>query len=204
MRTNGAVQGKILVIGFVTLLLAMAVVMIGYWLRENGVYSVRMEVLRPDADASRVALEVENSRALHLYVFFEGSDGAATLLFPRDADGSDPLPAGTHRLPNSDAGSGNWTLPDVEWDGALLLVASPVALIELEGELRKMGNSGAAGGVPISDVARKRVRALRDTRLGQAPPPDGRLTSLAPPLSTAPENARGIWMRKAALKVPVP
>ena len=132
MRTNGAVQGKILVIAFVTLLLAMAVVMIGYWLRENGVYSVRMEVLRPDADASRVALAIENSRALHLYVFFEGSDGAATLLFPRDADVPNPLPAGSHRLPRSGGGSIDWALSDSESNGALLVVASPVALIELE------------------------------------------------------------------------
>jgi hypothetical protein len=98
----------------------------------------RVEALAPAASVrpgDRLALSFEASRAVHLYVLATDPHGRSYLLFPEGgSDLRNPLSAAVEHLVPGDRNRerGHWAVPVEGIGEALMVIASPSALPELE------------------------------------------------------------------------
>ena len=165
---------------------------------------------------SRLALEdkliltIEASRELYVYVINEDAQGRASALFPMHGfELQNPLPAHQrHTLPGSrDGEEKSWEVNSRGGREHLLLVGSPVRLIEFEAEMDKLPRPREGQmAMPIPESARVHLRGIGG--LADAPQrvpgaTAGRLFEMAEQLEGRPERVEGAWVRRFELENPV-
>jgi hypothetical protein len=97
------------------------------------------------APGDHLCMEVEIAEVVHLYVLNEDQEDALFVLFPLPGlDLTNPVPAGRHLLPGSQAGvSHDWQVTSAGGTETFLVVASRQRLGWLEEELARLSAAGS-------------------------------------------------------------
>jgi hypothetical protein len=162
------------------------------------------------AIGDKLALEIEGTVPLHVYVFNEDERGESYALFPLpDLVLQNPLPAEErHLLPGADRHEtyDSWKVTSAGGREHLVVLASPEPLLEIEAELEKLPRPrpGAAA-MPVPEDAMVRLRGIGGVAASAGPASEasaGRLFEIARRLAGSPERIEGVWMRQIELLNP--
>lgn len=156
-----------------------------------------------------LALEVQASRELYVYIFNEDAVGNAFALFPLEGfDLQNPLAEGTaHLLPGPRNGEMvRWRVDSAGEREHLIVLASPEPLTEFEHELRRLARpQHGAMAVSLPDAAKERLRGIGGLAAAADGPPAsgaGPLFTMARRLAGQAEQVEGVWMREIELANP--
>lgn len=198
-----------------TAVAALALIAIFRGFGGAGEYEIRAQLQRVGADGQRapllsgdavqvgefLALELQGSRALHVYVLSEDARGESYLLFPLPGSSEiNPLRGGaSHELPGRVAGQPiYWQVSSDGGEERILVVASPEPQEELEREISRLPAPRAESATPVfAELSEPTVRRLRGIGWLGAPaesPGNAGTTTGARPrtstTSTAPTTSR--------------
>jgi len=161
------------------------------------------------AVGDKLTLELEASRALHVYVINEDESGHAYALFPLpNLDLKNPLPAGPrHALPGTrDGKSFSWEVTTSGGREHLLIVASPERLVEFEAEMGALPRprpDQVAMAVPEEALVHLRgLGGLSEVPTTAETGSAGRLFEMADHLASTKELVEGAWVRQIELENP--
>ncbi len=168
---------------------------------ERGQSEVRLTdgaSLRP---GDRLALRLEVEEPTHVYVFNEDNAGNLFVLFPlAGVEPSNPLTAGSHRLPGSvDGEPQSWEVTSAGGEERFLIVGSQSELPELEG-LREAHDSARAGrAVDSTSMVAEVVRGVGGLRASETVDSDSLLSRLHATLASHTEE---VWAELLVLDNP--
>jgi len=165
------------------------------------------------APGDGVLLEFEASRRLYVYVLNRDEQGEIWALFPMPGSMlTNPLPAGTHRLPGASRTNGKQMLWQVTSAGGrehFLIIASPDRLTSIEADLAKVPSPrmGAGPYARLSDESIGTLRGLGGTTTMASPGDPAEASTLfdrIKRLSGTAETVTGVWLRQIELDNPAP
>ncbi len=163
------------------------------------------------APGDALSLELQVSRAAHVYVLSEDERGGVFALFPLAGRGArNPLaPGARHTLPGSEQGAAlEWQVTSAGGRETILIVAAAEPLAPVEQALAAMPAPRAGAEVEYAAVSAEALSRLRAvgglTRGPVAPAPraGGRLAALARAWSEQADGA--LWLRLIELENPGP
>jgi tRNA A-37 threonylcarbamoyl transferase component Bud32 len=158
-----------------------------------------------------LGLRLRASRDVFVYVVNEDESGEANLLFPLPGHAvTNPLPAGReHRLPGIvDGEEVAWTVTSSAGAEHFLLFVSPTQLDEVErgllADLPPAARDRRLTSARLSESSIGRLRGVGGlARVSQpAGALRGRLSQIAEHLSSASEQASGVWVRQVTFENP--
>ena len=163
------------------------------------------------APGDTLALRIQSSRPVYVYVVNEDEHGESYLLFPlQGQESSNPLAAERpHELPGQQAGQETqWQVTSAGGREHFVVFASPSQMSIFDELLSSLPRPVA--GRPISRplVPQSLVSRLRGVgglvpRAQPSMPANARvLFTMATPLGTGPETVRGVWVRQVWLENP--
>ena len=141
---------------------------------------------------TRFTLQVQGSRALHVYVISEDGQHPPTVLFPtKDGPLFNPIPADRlHTIPQD---GGGWEVDGAAVRESLYVVTSPTPMPELEATLATLPHADDNPDAETLLTTRSVRRRIRP----QASWPWHRE---ARPLAAAVESSDGVWVRQLSLE----
>jgi serine/threonine protein kinase len=151
----------------------------------------------------RLFLEVEATRAVHVYVVNQDERGESYLLFPLPGQAvRNPLAGGqVHRLP----GAVDWEVTSAGGREHFLVVASPEPLDALQRVFERLPaprvGGPAATAAPLSNETIGQLRGIGGLSLREKPGTSTDLLQSAAQLGGA-ESVKGAWMRQFTLENP--
>jgi hypothetical protein len=175
----------------------------------------RHETLLADGSTVRLgdllALKLRATRDVYVYVVNEDDAGEANLLFPLPGQMvTNPLPGGReHRLPGIVEGKDMaWTVTSSGGAEHFLLFVSPTRLEEVEkallDDLPKAAENRRIQSARLSEASLGRLRGVGGLAAVRPAPGamKGRLSQIAERLSSATEQATGVWVRQVTFESP--
>ena len=164
------------------------------------------------APGDTLALRLQSSRPVYVYVVNEDEHGESYLLFPlRGQESSNPLAADRpHELPGQQAGQQTqWQVTSAGGREHFVVFASTTQMSIFDELLSSLprpvaGRPISRPVVPQSVVGRLRGVGGLAPRAQPSTPANARvLFTMAKPLGTEPETVRGVWVRQVWLENPV-
>jgi hypothetical protein len=159
------------------------------------------------AVGDQLFLEIQGSRAMHVYVVDEDAAGRATVLFPVPGlDLKNPLPGKTrHRLPGEVEGISNfWDVTSVGGSERIIVIASskPMATVE-----EKLAQIPQAGSVDLGELSQEVARLRGITGISPQVPEPGRpgaspVEGIKQGLSVEAGRKNGLWFYEIHLSNP--
>ena len=163
------------------------------------------------APGDRLALRIQSSRPVYVYVVNEDEHGESYLLFPlQGQESSNPLTAEQpHELPGQQAGQETkWQVTSAGGREHFVIFASPSQMSIFDELLSSLARPVAGRPVSRPLVPQSLVSRLRGVGglVPDAPssmPANARaLFKMAHPLNVEPETVRGVWVRQVWLENP--
>jgi serine/threonine protein kinase len=158
-----------------------------------------------------LALKIQSSRPVYVYVVNEDERGESYLLFPlQGQESSNPLAADrSHELPGQQDGQDTqWQVTSAGGREHFVVFASPSQMSMFDELLSSLprpvaGRPISRPLVPPSLVSRLRGVGGLAPRVQPSMPANARvLFTIAKPLGTEPETVRGVWVRQVWLENP--
>jgi hypothetical protein len=155
-------------------------------------------------------LEIQGSRAMHVYVINEDAAGRAFVLFPLpELELQNPLPSEMrHRLPGPFQGKDvYWDVTTVGQQETILVVASVNPLDRLEGKLAGFPRAAATHSLPVppQEIADSLLRGIAGISPGPVETPrpgPGYLSQVFRDLSSRAAGSDGLWFWEVQLENP--
>jgi serine/threonine-protein kinase len=183
--------------------------------RRRGATRERIEPGARVGPGDGIALELESSTPVHVYVVNEDERGQAHLLFPLPGfEPTNPLAPGRRWvLPGTRAGAAfDWEVSSAGGRERLLVVASRERLADLEADLLSLPQASPDGGMHYAQLTPQSVERLRGIGALRARPPDpaaaapntgsSRLDEIAAQVSAGSETVPGVWVRRVEFDNP--
>lgn len=154
-----------------------------------------------------IALNVDASTSVYVYVLNQDDRGEAHLLYPLVTDLASvrPLPAGRTRIPPAGVSDG-WVVNSPGQREHFLVAVSPHRLTDFEQEVSSLPRPRVDAPIGTQRLPERAIGTLRGVGgLAPAPAPTG--APLAPflgatPLNDAEETAAGPWLRRITFENP--
>lgn len=154
-----------------------------------------------------VALTLQSSTPVYVYVLNQDEKGTAHLLYPFDADFAQvqPVGAGVTRIPAADVSDG-WLVSSRGQREHFLVAVSPTRLADFEREVGSLPRPRIGESVADTALPEQALGTLRG--LGGLAPPQTRAPSPikpflgAMPLANGEETAQGPWLRRITFENP--
>jgi hypothetical protein len=141
---------------------------------------------------TRFTLQVQASRAVHVYVISEDGQHQPTVLFPtKDGPLFNPIPAG--RLQTIPQDGGGWEVDGEAARESLYVVTSPTPMPELEAALATLPHAE-------DDPQPETLLTTRSVRKRIRPQESSLWHRDARPLTSAVESSDGVWIRQLSLE----
>ncbi len=141
---------------------------------------------------TRFTLQVQGSRALHVYVISEDGQDQPTVLFPtKDGPLFNPIPA--NRLQNIPEDLGGWEVDGVAVRESLFVVVSPTPMPELEATLATLPHAE-------DQPEPENLLTTRSVRKRIRPQGSWLWRREARPLTAGVESSDGVWIRQLSLE----